>query len=309
MQLKIYSDKNLLPKNFVCHMMLPFWPQVEDKTDPDFGRFDRYILEGQTHFKFEDLEHSDFFIYPASPTYDLKKVEELQILYPNKKIILFFNDDSDRNFNFNDNVFLFRTSFYKSLQRKNEFALPAWSADCGQMPLRNFEKKPTIGFCGQSQNPYETREMGLQHLEKSPLIKTNFIRRNGFWGGRFSKNSTEFTQKIRNEFIDNIKNSDYVFCARGGGNFSYRLYETMMCGRIPVLINTDCVLPFDFLISWKNLFPIIEQQDLKEAADVLLKYHNSLTSEQFVLKQNEMRSLWEHWLSPHGFFSNLNKHF
>ena len=47
------------------------------------------------------------------------------------------------------------------------------------------------------------------------------------------------------EYYENIKNSDYVLVFKRTGNFSIRLYETLMMGRIPIFINTDCLLPFN----------------------------------------------------------------
>jgi len=48
---------------------------------------------------------------------------------------------------------------------------------------------------------------------------------------------------------------------------SYRLYEALCCGRIPVFIDTDCVLPYDFMIDWKKYFVWVDQSELPLIAE------------------------------------------
>jgi hypothetical protein len=103
-------------------------------------------------------------------------------------------------------------------------------------------------------------------------------------------------------------NSDYILCARGKGNFSFRLYETLSCGRIPVFINTDCVLPYDFEINWKEFCVWVEEEDIDSIAKRVAEFHNALTPEGFTAIQRKCRKLWEDRLSPEGFFANFHKH-
>ena len=64
------------------------------------------------------------------------------------------------------------------------------------------------------------------------------------------------------EFYENMVSSDYIVCVRGGGNFSVRLYETLAMGRIPIFINTDCLLPLNKSIDWKKHVVWIEREDI-----------------------------------------------
>ena len=53
-------------------------------------------------------------------------------------------------------------------------------------------------------------------------------------------------QQTKNRFSSKYTNDNlYGLCVRGFGNFSFRLGETLMMGRIPILIDTECILPFD----------------------------------------------------------------
>jgi len=314
---KIYSNKHFLgPSGFVCHMMIPFWPETygraRDPLDPDDKRFELYETCGKNIFQLSSLEEADIAVYPSSPTQNPRMFAQFQEITKPKKVIAFFNDDSDAQLNYRENVYVFRTSFYKSSQRPTEFALPAWSTDHGILPVRRWTPRPTVSFCGQTSTPVYAREDALRVLEKHPDIETRFVRRHQFWAGRFSTGQqTGFGKQVRNEFITNMAEGDYVFCARGGGNFSYRIYEALMGGRIPLLLNTDCVLPYDFQVDWGYLFPIIDIKDVARLGDRLLEFHNQfkLEPQKFEERQKLLRMLWEDYISPTGFFTNLYRHF
>jgi hypothetical protein len=105
-----------------------------------------------------------------------------------------------------------------------------------------------------------------------------------------------------------MMDSDYVLCSRGFGNYSYRLYESLACGRIPVFVDTDCVLPYDFVIDWKRYCVWVDQSDLDSIPDRVAEFHDDLSPQQFEDLQLECRRLWEKWLAPEGFFAQFARH-
>lgn len=306
---RIFSDRRFLPPGFCCHMLLPFWGQQKEAGDPDADRFDRYIAKGTELFRMESLQGADIAVYPAPPTRNPDAFRAFQEMTFPKPLLVFFNDDSDEVLEYREGTTVLRTSFYKSTQRPSEFALPGWSMDYGTFAARKWSEKPTVGFCGQVY-PLDVRQAALDALETDPRVGKRFIRRDKFWGGWIAGGRRgEVGQQVRREFLQNMEGSDYILCARGGGNFSYRLYETMMCGRIPVLVDTDCVLPYDFHVSWGRVFPIVRKEDIPRIGDKLLEFHNDMTPEQFEQQQKTIRRMWEDFISPVGFFSNLHRHF
>ena len=155
------------------------------------------------------------------------------------------------------------------------------------------------------------RTEALRVLSKSRLIDTNFIVEDRFLGGaQLSDGSVDPSrwEKAQLEFVQNLTTSDYILCARGAGNFSYRLYEALSCGRIPIFLDTDCVLPYDFVLDWKKYCVWVHEGQIPKIADKLVEFHGSLSSREFVEMQRECRKLWENWLSPEGFFANLHRH-
>jgi len=309
MVIRIFSDKRFLPPGFCCHMLIPFWGQQKEAGDPDADRFDQYIAKGSEIFRIESLLGADLAVYPAPPTRNPAAFREFQEMTFPKPLAVFFNDDSDEILEYREGTTVFRTSFYRSTRRPTEFAVPGWSMDHGKFIERPWAPIPTVGFCGQVY-PLDVRKAALDVLDADPRIAKRFIRRNQFWGGWIASGRPgDVGKQVRNEFLANIIDSDYILCARGGGNFSYRIYETMMSGRIPLLVDTDCVLPYEAEVEWRKLFPTVDKANIPQIGNALLDYHQGIGPRHFEERQREMRRLWEEWISPVGFFSNFHKHF
>ena len=210
--------------------------------------------------------------------------------------------------------------------------------------LRNKQKKPKIGFCGYApplgvplgikkikawlryggdrlgitekyyyKTGHTNRVRALSNLLKSSLVETNFIFRQRFaFANKESLQSTIDFQELekiqRLEFCQNIIDSDYILCCSGYENYSIRFYEALSMGRIPIFLNTDCVLPYDFAIDWKKYCVWVDEDEIDLIAEKVADFHNSLSASEFKELQHECRRLWLDWISPSGFFRNLEKH-
>lgn len=116
-------------------------------------------------------------------------------------------------------------------------------------------------------------------------------------------------EQSRRQHVENMFESDYVLCTRGSGNYSIRFYETLCNGRIPVFVNTDCVLPFEEWIDWRQYCVWVEAREVSRVAERVAEFHQSLSPAEFKDRQRACRSLWEEWLSPYGFFKNIRRYF
>ncbi len=259
-----------------------------------------------------------------------------------KKPFVIFNDgDWPANIPF-ENVILFETSGYRSSPGlRYHSAQPSYITDylqtyCeGNLQLRTKRAVPVIGFCGQASTspiqtafrkmrlkwrqrqyrrgrlkweppPFETssfRTRVLKQFVDKPGIQTNYILRRKYRAGETKDKSLYNPTKVA--FIDNILNSDYTVCMRGGGNFSVRFYETLCLGRIPIFIDSDCLLPFQDKIDYKALFPWIELHELPYAADILSEFHARLSTEDFIGIQKACRQLWLEHMIPDSFHQDF----
>ncbi len=156
------------------------------------------------------------------------------------------------------------------------------------------------------------RTQALRTLSQSAEVDTNFIIRDRFWAGAVSPDGhadPDKLRKVRLEYLQNMINTDYNLCTRGAGNASFRLYETLCCGRIPVFVDTDAILPYDFTVDWKKYCVWVDQNEIPYIAEKVAEFHNKLSPQDFIDLQHECRNLWEEWLSPEGFFAHFYLHF
>jgi hypothetical protein len=198
--------------------------------------------------------------------------------------------------------------------------LADWRSDTGPRPKR---AKPVVGFCGyisagwkqwlrtlrgESQKiaGHRIRRAAIAALKGSPRVDTNFLVRSSFQGGALlAKHDPQRLRQIKREYIDNILDSDYTLCARGAGNFSIRFCETLSAGRIPLLINTGCSLPFEKSIDWRRHCVIVDEADLNQVGDRLSAFHDALSPDAFKSLQQANRKLWLETLSPVEFLRHI----
>jgi hypothetical protein len=185
---------------------------------------------------------------------------------------------------------------------------------CGHATLSTLKRVKELGKCLKEngrrflRNPFRKdweplfasayeRAQLLKYFENSPLVMTDFIYRNQYRAGA----QTDLDrQKTTLEYYNNIVASDYVLCVRGAGNFSVRFYETLMMGKTPVFVNTDCLLPFEDQIDWKQHVIWVEWKDRENVAAIVSDFHRNISNEDFMQLQLDNRKLWKERLSVAG---------
>jgi hypothetical protein len=146
------------------------------------------------------------------------------------------------------------------------------------------------------------RARALRVLKASPLVETRFIVRARYRAGTAGPVSWEQTSR---EFYQNIARTDYTLCLRGGGNFSKRFYETLALGRIPVLVDTDCLLPFEAVLPWASHIVRVPEADLDRVPQHVADDFSAADRAGLADRKRQCRRLWEDWLSFGGFHRQL----
>lgn len=139
----------------------------------------------------------------------------------------------------------------------------------------------------------------LKALENSEAIETDFVYRKRYRAGVTSE---EERLKTAFEFFSNMKDNPYIFCLRGGGNFSVRFYEALAMGRIPVLIDTESPLP-SLGIKWKEHCIMTSFETMVQDITIL---HSAISSEDFTGIQERNRKLWLSHLKRESYFLKLH---
>jgi len=166
---------------------------------------------------------------------------------------------------------------------------------------------------------YAPRAKAIRALRKSKVVRTDFVLRDyglftwafGYLlrgrtlGHTWKAHEDRGVTEQRREYLNNLLASPYTLCVRGRGNYSLRFYEALCCGRIPVFINTDCILPFEDMIDWKQYCVWVEEDDIPRTADILADFHAKISNKTFQELQAACRELWLKYLSPEGFMRTL----
>ena len=209
------------------------------------------------------------------------------------------------------------------------------SEDRGQWSVVSSPLVPKVGFCGQASAslvkigwdlmrglarnaasaagvrwkeaqpvypPALLRTRAMELLEGSPLVETRFVVRDRYRGGANDAASREQTTR---EFYANIAGTDYTLCVRGGGNFSKRFYETLATGRIPLLIDTDCLLPFDREVDWSEYILVVPQSDLWSLPERVARDFKRYANGELAERKHTCRQFWQEHLTFAGFHRRL----
>lgn len=290
--MKLYFNKDLVKPTSELVLLCPLVKHLFEK-EP---RFKKVLESGEMYVSYSSIEDCDYVVLPYkwdSGNPNNKKIFEEAEKY-NKKVLIFFIDDSDEPIEV-ENSYVYRTSFYKSTKKTYEKSFPCFKEDSFEF---NYIEKPelSVGFCGQIVTPL--RKTVVEILSNSD-VKCDFLIRNVAWPA-IEYNKTK--EQVIQEFYKNMNSNIFNLCIRGGGNFSYRLYETLMMGRIPVIVNTDISLPYEENIDWSNYAVIVN-----DVNNIVSDIKNFFLKKDLIETQKNNRIFWEEYLSPLGVIKNFEK--
>lgn len=291
----------------------------------------------------EKPEMADFFLIPHNYFLIKKNEQYLKNFIElsknnNKKILIVAGGDSDEEIDI-PNAIILRTSQYRYKMKNNEIIMPAAVDDLmlgKQMSLKGKTDKPTIGFCGwasfkngvQKVKEYLklfvlliksfvlfdknilVRKKGifwrmeaLRILENSNLVNSNFTIRKSFSG---NEKTIELDPKIaRIEYIKNILDSDISLSIKGDGNFSNRFYEILSLGRVPLFIDTECVLPLEEKIKYNEFILRVSHKDLSHLDRIVSEFYLKLSDGKYAQMQRKAREAFDNYLRIDKFFEYL----
>lgn len=257
----------------------------------------------------------------------------------NKKLLIFTSGDSGKTIS-DEKVITIRLGGYKSKLTESTFIMSPFIED----PIAKFNldfytlnksDKPSIGFVGHSAagsvkwikefliflKANFRRIVGLdatdlqiffpssikrfrflKRIEEESLVISNFIHRPKYRAGSVSEQDR---LKTTLEFFNNMQQNPFTFCMRGAGNFSVRFYEALALGRIPVIVDTDVVLPFSDRIDW-NKHCVLVSEDFCDFTAKVATFYTSFTNDDFVQLQYNNREIWQNYFTKEGYFVSLH---
>lgn len=334
MSLKLYVDKKFVDEKLsYTPLLFPFWsPKIKKSTPFISAVWARHTFDAAYYCLVEDAASADYLLLPHN--YWLLKthrperlnafIQETRLL--GKPILIDAYGDSDAEIPV-ENARILRTSQYRFNMKPNEIMLPAYVEDLLETyPIGDAERTraktspPIVGFVGWAEIPYRARVKSwlmtgislfrrqyaafipgvslrkrcLKRLSASPEIQTNFLIRRAYSG--HTSTITEDIQTLRTQFIENIRQSDYTLTVKGNGNYSQRFYETLSLGRIPLFLDTQCVLPLESRINYRDCCLMVDERDLDRLPEIVAEFHRAVSDEQFRQMQQRAREIFETYL-------------
>ncbi|MEM8874522.1 MAG: exostosin family protein [Planctomycetota bacterium] len=173
------------------------------------------------------------------------------------------------------------------------------------------EQRPRVAFCGlvlpamqriwlqvrgkKSTTSQWLRAKVVSAARNATEIDTDFIIRDRYQGKPVFRDPT---LQVRQDFLQNMADSPYALCVRGYGNYSVRFFEAFAAGRVPVLVDTDCVLPFADEIPYASRCVIVPIDDLANIGKHIAAFHAKHEQASFAKLQRANRETWERWFAP-----------
>lgn len=225
------------------------------------------------------------------------------------------------------NAYILRIGGYRFEHEEGRIQIPPASDDLlerckgGQLEYRHKSAaKPVVGFAGwarlslkqRTKNFFKElptrvtgifnrkyfakikgvrwRELAVEVLKRSDKVSCNFLLRSSFSGS--AKTAEKDLRTLRQELVDVVVESDYGLDVRGDANASSRLYEILSLGRIPVIVDTERILPFANVVDYKKFSLMVDFRDIQNLPERIVEFHDSLTDEQFVSMQKMAREAY-----------------
>lgn len=101
-----------------------------------------------------------------------------------------------------------------------------------------------------------------------------------------------------NSFAAGIRKSAFVLCPRGGGTATFRLFETMMLGRVPVIISDQWVPPIG--PAWDRCSIRVPERQVHTIPSLLEQHRDMALS-----MGDAARDAWLEWFSPQVSFHRV----
>lgn len=102
----------------------------------------------------------------------------------------------------------------------------------------------------------------------------------------------------RKQYSDALYDAKFILCPRGFGTSTFRIFEAMRCGRVPVIISDEWQPPAG--PDWERCSVRIAQKDIEKIPSIL----EDLSSEAATMG-TAARSNWLQWFSPEVSFHHL----
>lgn len=198
-----------------------------------------------------------------------------------------------------DHIFPFLPGVYPSIKTRDMYLKRAMSGGYSSvlhidLPFLPFDEDcPYLfSFCGSFAAPPFRRELGRFKGERRALIIDTSAEDRPPLG-------YHAPGPHRDRYIDVMRKSKFVLCPRGRSLSSWRLFETLRVGRVPVIIADGWSAP-QIDTPWEHFSVRLRESDVHRIPAVLAGFEA-----QAPLMASTARKVWEEWFCREVFFSRI----
>ncbi len=181
------------------------------------------------------------------------------------------------------------SSFVSSRQRACGYIAQTMNGQIDIEAAKRVETDLLYSFVGRGGNAVRQRVLSLT----SPRGEVVDTSAHNFFGADGASLVAE-----RQRFAEMIYRSKFVLCPRGAGTASYRVFETMQAGRVPVILSDEWVPPAG--PDWGACVVFCRESEVEKLPTML---------ERIEHRSNAMgrhaRTEWESWYAPDAVFHRM----
>ena len=162
---------------------------------------------------------------------------------------------------------------------------------CSKLPIEfidTHKRELLASFVGSATHPIRIKMAhACQNSKEIKLYIKNWTP---------SVNQNEF-----DTFINLTANSIFCLCPRGYGLNSFRLYEAMQLGSIPVVITNQYYLPWQDELNWNEFAVLISEKQLPDLQSILESYKE----EQLESMRQKIKEVYPKYFTLDGMYANI----
>lgn len=143
------------------------------------------------------------------------------------------------------------------------------------------------------------RETAMKLLTLDKRLNTDFEVTNNYQS--YYNQDKQNRILLEDLFIQNMNKCDYTLCVRGTGNYSGRFYMTINAGRIPIVIDTDIVIPYEDKLNIIKI-PV---DSLDRIGDIVLEHYENTTEQELTEMKMQNREVYNQYIAPEKFFPSF----
>ena len=154
------------------------------------------------------------------------------------------------------------------------------------------DKLKTIPISFVGSVTHNIRYKLLNEINQKPGVFINAMN----WSENIAQDKIKLFKEV-------TETSIFSLCPRGYGATSYRLYEAMQLGAIPVYISNKHLLPWSDELDWKKFCVIVEEKEILGITNRLLNFKSRIVRNM----QEELMTVWKNHFSIEASYKHIVK--